>query len=166
MIADIKLDDHDLRRFLKVRGIDAELVYPGVPTPTVAAAARAVGVGEAAIVKSLVFLADGVPTLVVAAGRARIEMRRLAEAVTLSRRRLRFASPDQAHAITGFEVGAMPPFGHRQQLPTLVDRLSLAAEGIVFAGGGSRQALLKLSIETLIAATSGSWHPLTQGGHG
>lgn len=151
----------DLLRFVSERFLDAEPIRPGVPTPTVSAAAAALGTTTGAIVKSLVFLADGEPWLVIAAGESRIDMKLLAETLTLSRRRLRFATPEQALDITGFPVGAMPPFGHRSPLPTLIDSVSVPAEGVVYGGGGSHDTLLRLSAATLHHATGGRRAPLT-----
>jgi prolyl-tRNA editing enzyme YbaK/EbsC (Cys-tRNA(Pro) deacylase) len=149
------LDEADLMRYVAERGLDAELIRPGVPTPTVAAAAAAVGAGVEAIVKSLLFLADGRPTLVVAAGEGRISQVALASELGVSRRRLRFASADRALAIAGFPVGGMPPFGHREPLPTLIDRDSVPMSGTLYVGGGSRRSLLRLDAAVLIDQLGG-----------
>lgn len=159
---DAPLGDADLRAFVAARSLPARLVYPGAPTPTVPAAAAALGVAPERIVKSLVFLARGEPRLVVAAGERRIAYGRLAAALEVSRRRLRLASPEEALEITGFAVGAMPPFGHRAALPTLVDALSVPETGLVYCGGGARDALLELPAETLVEVAAARRAPLTQ----
>ncbi|MCA9837728.1 MAG: YbaK/EbsC family protein [Trueperaceae bacterium] len=155
------LDDKTLVAFISQEGINASLVYPGVPTPTVPEAARALGVAGEQIIKSLVFLADAVPLLVIAAGESRIDYKALAEALELSRRKIKFASSDLALDITGFEVGAMPPFGHKEKLPTLLDDHSLRHEEL-FAGGGTKSALLRISLKELERVTNARRLGLTE----
>ena len=155
------LDDEALRDFVRARALPARVVRPGRPTGTVSEAAGALGVAEEQIVKSLVFLADGEALLVVAAGLRRIEARRLAAELGLSRKRVRLASPDEALAATGFRVGAMPPFGHRRELPTLVDALSVPESGVVYGGGGATDAVLEFRAESLAGIAGSRRAPLS-----
>ena len=81
-----------LLAYIAENGIDAEVLIPGVPMPTVPAAAAAIGVNEASILKSLVFAApDGQLVLAIAAGPARIDRKRLAEVAAHSK--LKLADP-------------------------------------------------------------------------
>lgn len=159
------LTDKDLAAYLDAYAIAGRLVYPDAPTPTVADAAEALGVSPERIVKSLVFIADDTPYLVIAAGEARVSQKRLRDVLGVSRRKLRMASPEEALEISGFEVGAMPPFGHRQPLPTLLDTLTVPTEHpnetIVYAGGGSKAAMVELSVATLLAVANPKTVPLT-----
>lgn len=156
-------NDQDLARFIDEHGLEATLVYPDRPTPTVAEAALALGVSPQEIIKSLVFMAKGEPLLVIAAGEARVSYRRLRETLGVSRRKLRLASSDEAHSLTGFEVGAMPPFGHLTPLPTFIDSLSVPDQDgkVLYGGGGTKAAMLRLSVATLRRVTRGHWVPLT-----
>jgi prolyl-tRNA editing enzyme YbaK/EbsC (Cys-tRNA(Pro) deacylase) len=155
------LTDLELSQFIASRGIEAKLVYPGVPTPTVPDAARALNVLSQQIVKSLIFIVQE-PLLVMAAGEARISYRALANFLGTSRKQVRMASPEEALELSGFEVGAMPPFGHRQSLPTLMDQTSLEGQDLVYAGGGSKSALLEVGLQTILEVTGGQWVKLTE----
>lgn len=159
------LTDKDVAAYLNAHAVAARLVYPDTPTPTVADAAEALGVSSERIVKSLVFIADEAPYLVIAAGEARVSQKRLRDVLGVSRRKLRMASPEEAFAVSGFEVGAMPPFGHRQPLPTLLDTLTVPTDQpdktIVYAGGGSKAAMVELSVATLLAVAHPKTVPLT-----
>lgn len=146
------MTDADLARFVAERGIAARLVYPGAPTPTVEAAAAAVGVAPGRIVKSLVFALPDGPLLVIAAGDGRLAYGELARALGVRRKALRLAAPEEAEAITGYPVGAMPPFGHRRGLRAVAVDAGLAPDALVYAGGGSREALLELRYDTLLEA--------------
>ena len=157
------LTEADLEAFCRERGLAARLHRLDVPTPTVPDAAAAVGTEPGRIVKSLVFLAAGAPLLVVAAGESRVAYPLLAGALEISRKRLRFATAEEALAITGYRVGAMPPFGHRTPLPTLVDALTVPESGTVFAGGGGVSALLELDAADLGAVTGARRVALSRG---
>jgi prolyl-tRNA editing enzyme YbaK/EbsC (Cys-tRNA(Pro) deacylase) len=160
------LTNKELQQWITERAIAAKLVYPGVPTPTVPDAARALGVKSEQILKSLVFLVDAEPHLVVAAGEARISYKKLADHLGLSRRRVKMATPEGALEISGFEVGAMPPFGHKQPLPTFLDGDSVHGEyAVYYGGGGTKDALLELSLETLLEVTKATVVPLTEKSH-
>jgi prolyl-tRNA editing enzyme YbaK/EbsC (Cys-tRNA(Pro) deacylase) len=157
------LTDKDLQIWLTQRAIPAKLVYPGVPTPTVLDAANALGVKVAQIIKSLVFLCDGVPHLVIAAGEARISYKKFADTLGMSRRKVKMASPEQALEISGFEVGAMPPFGHKEVLKTLVDSDSIKGDyAVYYGGGGTKDALLELTLAILLEVTGATVVSLTE----
>lgn len=162
---DLPLTDKDVAAYLDAHAIAGRLVYPDAPTPTVSDAAEALGVAPERIVKSLVFIAADTPYLVIAAGEARVSQKRLRDVLGVSRRKLRMASPEEALEISGFEVGAMPPFGHRQPLATLLDTLTIPTQSpdttVVYAGGGSKAAMLELSVATLIAVANPKTVPLT-----
>ena len=131
------------------RSLNVRLLRPGVPTPSVPEAAAAVGLPPERILKSLVVFADDAPRLVIAAGPDRLSYPLLAAAFGTSRRRVRFASPAEALTVSGYEVGAMPPFGHRVALPTWVDARRILPGMEVVAGGGARDALLALTSDDL-----------------
>lgn len=157
------LNDKDLQHWITKRNVAAKLVYPGVPTPTVPDAARALGVKSEQILKSLVFLCDGQPCLVVAAGEVRISYKKLADHFGMSRRKVKMASAEGALEISGFEVGAMPPFGHEEALTTFVDADSIRGDyAVYYGGGGTKDALLELTLTTLLEVTRASVISLTE----
>jgi prolyl-tRNA editing enzyme YbaK/EbsC (Cys-tRNA(Pro) deacylase) len=149
----IELGAEGLRAWIERHEVAARIVVPGVPTPTVPSAAAALGVASRDILKSLVFIVDGAPRLVVAAGEDRLPYPALARAFDVSRRRIRLADADETLRITGYVVGAMPPFGHRAAIETLVDASCVAVPRIVYGGGGARDALLELHTDVLLSAT-------------
>ncbi len=155
------LDDVDLMAWVIRHGVAARLVAPGVPTPTVPAAAAALGVRPEQVLKSLVFLVAGEPRLVIAAGEDRVRYPALAAACGVGRRQLRMATPEEAQELTGYAVGAMPPFGHREPLRTLVDAHRIVSGQRVYAGGGTRSALLELETDELLRVTNAHAEPLT-----
>jgi prolyl-tRNA editing enzyme YbaK/EbsC (Cys-tRNA(Pro) deacylase) len=98
-----------VRDALAAAGARADLVEFPEGTRTSADAAAAIGTTIAQIAKTLVFLADGEPVLVIASGPDRVSDRRLGEhlGATISR-----ADADAVRRATGFPIGGVPPVGH------------------------------------------------------
>jgi prolyl-tRNA editing enzyme YbaK/EbsC (Cys-tRNA(Pro) deacylase) len=142
----------DLQAFIQDRAIPGEILHLETPTPTVETAALAVGAAPERIVKSILFLVDGRAVLAIACGPDRVETRALAAYYAVGRKRVKLADAETVLELTGFQVGAMPPFGHRQPLPTLVDRRVLDRPE-VYAGGGSEQSLLRISPQAILQVT-------------
>jgi len=136
-------------------GLDPDLVRDlPADTSTAAAAAQAVGAPQGSIVKSLLFLADGEPLLVLVAGDQRADIKRLRAALGLGKRRLSLARPAEVLDQTGFEVGGVPPIGHRRPLRTLVDR-TLGRFETVWAAAGTGHAVFPIAYSQLLATTQG-----------
>lgn len=153
-----------VRQALQTAGLDAGLVRElPADTSTAVAAARAVGAPQGSIVKSLVFLADGAPLLVLAAGDQRVDVKRLRATLGLSKRRLRIAQPAEVLAHTGFEVGGVPPVGHSPPLRTLIDN-TLGRYDTVWAAAGSAHAVFPIAYQKLLAITNGEVMDLAQAG--
>jgi prolyl-tRNA editing enzyme YbaK/EbsC (Cys-tRNA(Pro) deacylase) len=135
--------------------LDPELVQElPADTSTAEAAARAVGAPQGSIVKSLIFLADGVPLLVLVAGDQRADVKRLRQTLGLSKRRLRIARPTEVLEQTGFEVGGVPPVGHAKGIRTLIDD-TLSRFSTVWAAAGSAHAVFPIGFEKLVEITGG-----------
>lgn len=148
------MNSTDLARYIEQNEIEAEILHLQSGTPTVAAAAAALGVQPEQIIKSVLFLADGRPVLVIANGLTRVHRKQLADALAMSRRRVKMADGQQVEAITGYPIGAVPPFGHPQRLYTLLDQ-GVLQEEVVFGGGGEINALMRVTVPELQRATGG-----------
>ena len=142
----------DLQQFIDTNAITATIMPLETHTATVSDAARALAVGTAQIIKSLLFLVNGDPLLVINNGTARVDRRKLAAHLGVGRKRVKFALAEQALAITGYVVGSMPPFGHRQPLKTLVDP-AVTRLDTVYGGGGALDAMLRLTVAELLRVT-------------
>lgn len=144
-----------VRQALKAAGWDAALVRElPTDTSTAEAAAQAVHAPLGSIVKSLIFLADGVPILVLVSGDQRADVKRLRSILGLSKKRLRIAQPDEVLEHTGYEVGGVPPIGHTIPMRTLIDH-TLSRFNPVWAAAGSSHAVFPISYQQLVAMTGG-----------
>ena len=112
-------------------GLAVELKTLDDSTATVAQAASALGVQEGQIAKSIVFVMDGEPVVVVASGRHRIDREKVCVALDCAEGRM--ASSDEVRAATGFPIGGVPPIGHG--LPVVFDTALMEYDAIYAAGG-------------------------------
>lgn len=138
-----------LQAYLDQYHIAAEIVFPGKPTPTVPAAAQALGIEVDQIVKSVVFLVDEKPFLVYGCGTRRVDYRKLARRLNVGSKRVKLANPDQVLEITGYGVGTVPPIGLKTRMATFMDPAVRTYETI-YAGGGGIDALLKMTSRELL----------------
>jgi prolyl-tRNA editing enzyme YbaK/EbsC (Cys-tRNA(Pro) deacylase) len=113
-----------------------------------------------AIVKSLVFVIDGQPLIVLGAGDRNVDQKRLAELYAVSRKRVKLADAATALAVTGFEVGGVAPIGHTRPLPVVIDE-ALSRFETVWAAAGAHHAVFPIKYTQLIEITSGRVAVLT-----
>lgn len=146
------LSREDLQHFIETNHIDATILPMNGHTSTVSDAARELGVETDQIIKSLVFMAGDSPLLVINNGLSRVDRKKLAVLMGVGRKKVKFATAEQALEMTGFVVGSMPPFGHRQRLRTLVDPAVMALETI-YGGGGNIDAMMRLTPQELTKVT-------------
>ncbi len=128
-------------------------------THTAEDAARAIGVDVGQIVKSLVFLVDGQPVLCLVSGLNRLDPKRLAivsgaSAGLPAGGQVRRAGADVVERATGFSIGGVPPFGHKQHLPVYCDR-DLTAYDEVWAAAGTPREVFSVEPQRLVQ-TSGA----------
>jgi prolyl-tRNA editing enzyme YbaK/EbsC (Cys-tRNA(Pro) deacylase) len=128
------------------RGLPIEVTSLSDSARTAALAAAALDVEVGQIVKSLVFLRDEVPVLVLCAGDRRVDAERMG---------LSPASADRVREVTGFSIGGVPPLGHDVELATTIDE-SLRRFSVVWAAAGTPHDVFAIGIETLIQAIPGA----------
>ena len=121
---------------LRRAGVDARVEEFPEGTPTASAAAKAVGSSRAQIVKSLVFICDGRPTLALVPGDRRADELKVAAAA--GARYARVARPDEVLAATGFEPGGVAPFPAPNVTRVLVEHALLSQELVWIGAGTSR----------------------------
>jgi prolyl-tRNA editing enzyme YbaK/EbsC (Cys-tRNA(Pro) deacylase) len=132
------------------KGVKLEIVFFEHSTHTAEDAARAVGADVGQIVKSLVFVSEDVdglqPCLVLASGANQVDLALLGAVLTVPR--IRRATAEEAHELTGFSIGGIPPFGHKQTIKTVMDP-DLTRYETVWAAAGTANAVFPLAPNTL-----------------
>lgn len=147
-----RLTPDDLLAYMQTHGITGEILRLATPTPTVGTAAQAVGTSSENILKSILFIVDAEPVLAISGGLAFVDRRAIALEYGVGRKRVHLAEPEFVLECTGYEVGAMPPFGHLRPLPTLLDRRVLALSE-AYAGGGAENVLLRIEPLEILRAS-------------
>jgi len=130
-------------------GVTIEVTRFPEGTRTAQDAAAAIGCEVAAIVKSLVFVVDGVgPVIALTSGANRVDTDRLG-AHFGDAGPARQAKPDEARAATGYAIGGTPPFGHPAPVPTVCDP-ALLSFSEVWAAAGTPDTVFPLTPDRLI----------------
>lgn len=146
-------------------GIDAGVAIAMVRYPegtkTSRDAADAVGAELGSIAKSLVFLVDDEPVLVICSGDRRIDTSALAS--VFDGTAARPAPLDRVREATGYVAGGTPAFGHDTRLPVVADA-SLARYRWVWSAGGTPDTVYPVALDRLIAATGARWVDVAAGG--
>ena len=109
--------------------------HPG-PIHSLEQAARERGQSPDQVVRSIVFrLTEGKYAMVLIAGPEQVSWRALRH--TLNQSRLTMASREEVLQVTGYQLGAVSPFGLPEPMPILVDQ-SVVQQGEVSLGSGER----------------------------
>lgn len=150
---------HDLHP--NTRRVQAALVAAGCNSQvhqlaesarTSAEAAAALGVSVGQIAKSLVFLADGRPVMVIASGADRVDLKALAQATQA--KAVSRPGADVVRDATGYPIGGVSPAGLGPDIEVLVDN-GLAAYSVIWAAAGTPHAVYPTTFADLLKVTGG-----------
>ena len=164
-----------LQAYIDQHGIAARLIGNIGETPTVPAAAAALGVPPDHIVKTLLFEVSAPITfanpqslipnpqspahvVVISYGEKRVDKKLLGAVLGVSKRHIAFAKAETVLSLIGYPAGGVPPFGHRTALPVLIDAgimRHVVGERDphtvqVFAGGGDDATMMAINAGELL----------------
>jgi len=143
----------NLEEYLKERGITAQFFEFAEHTMTVDAAVGRLGVSRERIIKSMLFIDDsGLPVLGIVTGDRRIDEKKLALACGANK--VRRANPAEVKQFTGYDVGAVPPVGHKTKIRTFIDEKVIALDKVI-GGGGEIKMLLEIDPADVRRLTNG-----------
>jgi Ala-tRNA(Pro) deacylase len=150
----------DMTRFLEEAGVDFD-VLEHAHTERAADEAAALGIDPEEVAKTLVLVAPGGNVRAVLAASERIDLRKVAGVVGVSGKKVHLATEDDlARDYTDFELGAVPPFGGRED-PVIVDE-RLAAHDSVVLEAGSHDRSVRLKAGDLVRLTSAQVADITR----
>lgn len=142
-----------LKEYLKRLEIDTKFFRFEGHTRCVDDAVMRLGVSRDKIVKSIVFIDDaGLPVLGIVTGDKRVSEKKLAMACGATK--VRKANSAEVKEFTGYDVGAVPPVGHKKHIRTLIDE-KVMSFGKVIGGGGEVNTLLEISPAEIKRLTEG-----------
>jgi Uncharacterized conserved protein len=132
------------RDFVIKNNIEGEIIVLKESTRTSQLAAKALGCTVAEIAKSIVFVCKE-PVLVIISGDKRVSISKLSKIMNCTPK---LADPITVYEETGYNIGGVPPFGHKKKLTTILDK-SLERFKYVYAAAGDSYAIIKISVENL-----------------
>jgi prolyl-tRNA editing enzyme YbaK/EbsC (Cys-tRNA(Pro) deacylase) len=136
--------------YLREARAEARVEEFSTGTPTAADAARAVGCDLRNIVKSLVFECGGRVAMAMVPGDRRADARKVA--VACGGGDAAIASPGRVEQATGFEPGAVSPFGLLNVDVVLIERTLLGLDR-VWVGAGSTRHMAGVAPTELVRLT-------------
>lgn len=132
----------NLREYLKVMGVEAHFYEFEGHTMTVDATVLRLNVNREKIIKSMLFIEDaGLPVLGIVTGNRRVSEKKLATAC--GAKKARRAGSDEVKIFTGYDVGAVPPVGHKTRIRTFIDEKVMGLDSVI-GGGGEINVLLEI----------------------
>jgi prolyl-tRNA editing enzyme YbaK/EbsC (Cys-tRNA(Pro) deacylase) len=145
------------------KGVTLEVTIFDESTHTASEAAAAVGAELGQIVKSLVFVIPTddrpEPVLCLVAGHNRVDIARLA--AVASAPDIRRATAREAHDLTGFSIGGIPPIGHQRPVRTIMDP-DLGRYPVVWAAAGLATAVFPVPPGTLRILSNATVAPIAE----
>ena len=136
-------------------GLNIEIKEFTAGTRTAQEAADAIGCLVAQIVKSLLFVVDGQPVMVLVSGSNQLDEKKLAALCGVGRKKVKRGNADIARQATGFAIGGVPPFGHLTQLPTYIDE-HFKQFDVIWAAAGTPNAVFAITLNELVQASQGT----------
>ena len=139
----------EVKSYINKNGINAEIImFEAEQAKTSASAAEHLGCEVAQIAKSIVLKAEN-PILVIISGDVRVDLKKLSEVIE---EKAKLASPEYVLEEVGFIIGGVPPMGFDKPVRILMDK-SVERFTEVFSSGGSRESILRISVDELKNAT-------------
>ena len=140
-----------VREFAAANGLQARVLAMPENTHTAEEAARALGTDLKHIAKSLLaHLSDGRFVLCILRGDQRLDRKKLCRAA--GAKHMSLAKADDVLRVTGYPIGAVPPFPLKSEVPAYIDPGVLEVD-VVYCGGGDVDALLEVPTGELARVT-------------
>jgi Ala-tRNA(Pro) deacylase len=133
----------DVTGFLKQAGIDFD-VLEHAHTVRATDEAAALGVGPEEVAKTVVLVASSGNVRAVLAASERIDLHKVAAALGIGGKKVQLASEETlTRDYPDFELGAVPPFGGREDHVLVDERLAARDSVVVEAGSHDKSVRLK-----------------------
>lgn len=136
------------KSYLEKKGLASHIVVPAQTTATVEEAARALGTQPGAIAKTLSFLVDNKPILILVEGTAKIDNHKYKE---FFHAKAKMIPREEVENLVGHAPGGVCPFGVNSGIKVYFDE-SLRKHGTIYPAAGDDRSGVKLTIEELEGA--------------
>ena len=133
------------REYFRQFGMEEKILEFSVSSATVELAAQALGVEGARIAKTLSFMVDEQPVLILMAGDVKVDNPKY-KAVFHTKAKM--MTPEQLEEYVGHQIGGVCPFGIKDGVDVYLDE-SLKRFNTVFPACGSSNSAIELTIPQL-----------------
>ena len=133
------------KNYLKQFDLDKNIMEFSISSATVKDAAIAVGCSEGEIAKSLTFLIDETPIMILAEGTAKIDNAKYKAEFHTKAKMIPF---EDVERLIGHAVGGVCPFGINDGVKVYLD-ISLKKYDIVYPAAGNDKSAVRLTIDEL-----------------
>ena len=133
------------KKYLEKKGYADRVIEPDVSTATVELAAAAIGVEPGRICKSLSFIIDDRPILILAEGMARVDNKKYKEEFG---KKAKMIQREQVEELIGHEAGGVCPFGVNENVEIYLDE-SLKKWDTVYPAAGNANSAVRLQLDEL-----------------
>ncbi|NLX26314.1 MAG: YbaK/EbsC family protein [Lentisphaerae bacterium] len=134
-----------VKHYFAQYGMESRIQEFDVSSATVELAAAALECEPCRIAKTLSFMLEGKPILIVAAGDAKVDNQKYKAYFSSKAKMLR---PEETVSLIGHEIGGVCPFAVDEGVSVYLD-VSLKRFDTVFPACGSRNSAIELTIEEL-----------------
>lgn len=126
-------------------------------TATSQLAADEIGCELGQIAKSICFIIEEKPIVVIASGDQRVDEKKLAAYFNVGRKKVKVANADQCIEIFGYAPGGVPPLGHRTLGITVLLDDSMRRYETMYAAGGASNAIFPIPLAQLHKVSGGTF---------
>lgn len=133
------------KEYLKGYGLENNIMEFNISSATVEEAAKALNCEEKEIAKTLSFLVNDEPILIVVAGDKKIDNPKYKAEFNTKAKMIPF---DEVEGYTGHKPGGVCPFGIKENVKVYLDD-SLKRFNVIYPACGSSNSAVKLTIEEL-----------------
>lgn len=133
------------KSYLKQYNLDAKVMEFSISSATVKDAAIAVGCAEDEIAKSLTFLVNDEPIMILTSGNSKIDNAKYKSEFHTKAKMIPF---EDVEKYIGYAVGGICPFGINDNVKVYLD-VSLKKYDIVYPAAGTDKSAVKLTIAEL-----------------
>ena len=142
-----------VRRYFEQYGMADRVLEFELSSETVELAAKAAGTEPCRIAKTMSFMVDGAPILILLAGDVKVDNRKFKD---LFHVKARFIPVEDVERLTGHPQGGVCPFALPEGVRVFLDE-SLKRYDVVYPAAGAPNNAVQLTPDELAAVTGGQW---------
>ena len=134
-----------VRQYFAAYGMENRILEFSESSATVELAAHAAGTEPARIAKSLTFMVEDHPVMIIAAGDAKVDNPKYK---AFFHTKAKMLTPEEVSSLIGHEVGGVCPFGIREGVSVYLD-ISMKRFETMFPAAGSSNSAIELTLPEL-----------------